>query len=119
SITNGATKTPAGQGYTVAVLRQADYLRVKNAIHDLPGVRFTSAQRLLAPDAGFASQVLPAVRRETAPQLDGTPGWSVLAVDRRGSAVTAPTEVPPLPGTTLATGLDLAIQTAAEDAVEP
>ena len=49
SITDGATKTPDGQGYTVAVLRQADYLRVKNAIHDLPGVRFTSAQRLLAP----------------------------------------------------------------------
>ena len=119
SITEGATKTPDGQGYTVAVLRQPDYLRVKNAIHDLPGVRFTSATRLLAPDAGFASQVLPAVRRETAAQLDGTPGWSVLAVDGTGSPITTLLETAPLPGTTVATGLDLAIQTAAEDAVEP
>ena len=101
------------------MLRQADYLRVKNAIHDLPGVRFTSATRLLAPDAGFASQVLPAVRRETAAQLDGTPGWSVLAVDGTGNPVTTLLETAPLPGTTVATGLDLAIQTAAEDAVEP
>ncbi len=119
SITDGATKAPDGQGYTVAVLRLADYLRVKNAIHDLPGVRFTSAQRLLAPDAGFASQVLPAVRRETAEQLDGTPGWSVLAVDGTGSPVTTLVETPPRPGTTVAAGLDLAVQTAAEDAVEP
>jgi cell division protein FtsI/penicillin-binding protein 2 len=119
SITEGATKTPDGQGYPVAVLRQADYLRVKNVIHDLPGVRFTSSQRLLAPDAGFASQVLPAVRRETAAQLDGTPGWSVLAVDGTGSPITSLTEAAPVPGTTVATGLDLAVQTAAEDAVEP
>ncbi len=119
AVTDGATKTPDGQGYTVAVLRQSDYLRVKNAIHELPGVRFTSSNRLLAPDAGFASQVLPAVRREAAPQLDGVPGWSVLAVDGTGSPITTLNEAPPQPGTTVATGLDRAIQTAAEDAVEP
>lgn len=119
SITDGATKTPDGQGYTVAVLRESDYLRVKVAIHELPGVRFTNDQRLLAPDAGFASQVLPAVRREAAPQLDGVPGWSVLAVDGTGTPITTLIETPPQPGTTVTTGLDRAIQTAAEDAIEP
>jgi cell division protein FtsI/penicillin-binding protein 2 len=119
AITDGATKTPDGQGYTVAVLREGDYLRVKNAIHELPGVRFTNAQRLLAPDTGFASQVLPAVRKEAAAQLDGVPGWSVLAVDGTGTPVTTLNEAPPRPGTTVATGLDRAIQSAAEDAVEP
>ena len=34
------------------------------------------------PDAGFARQVLPAVRTALAAQLDGVPGWSV-AVGRR------------------------------------
>jgi cell division protein FtsI/penicillin-binding protein 2 len=119
SISDGFAKTADGQSYTGAVLRESDYLRVKVAIHDLPGVRFTSDQRLLAPDAGFASQVLPAVRREAAPQLDGVPGWSVLAVDGTGSPITTLVETPPQPGTTVATGLDRTIQTAAEDAVEP
>ncbi len=119
SISDGVAKTADGQSYTVAVLRESDYLRVKVAIHELPGVRFTSDQRLLAPDAGFASQILPAVRREAAPQLDGVPGWSVLAVDGTGSPITTLIENPPQPGTTVATSLDRAIQTAAEDAVEP
>lgn len=119
SISDGVAKTVEGQSYTVAVLRQSDYVRVKVAIHELPGVRFTNDQRLLAPNAGFASQVLPAVRREAAPQLDGVPGWSVLAVDGTGSAITTLVETPPKPGTTVATGLDAAIQAAAEDAIEP
>ena len=43
----------------------------------------------------------------------------MLAVDGTGSPITTLLEAAPLPGTTVATGLDLAIQTAAEDAVEP
>ena len=119
SITEGAARTPDGQGYTVAVLRDSDYRQVKTAIYDLPGVRFTSAQRLLGPSAGFASQVLPAVRSEAAAQLDGVPGWSVLVVDASGNPISTLTEQPPQPGRTVATGLDRAVQTAAEDALEP
>lgn len=119
SITDGATRTPDRQGYPVAVLRQADYDRVKPAIHDLPGVTFATQERLLAPDAGFGSQVLPAVRQEMQAQLGGVPGWSVLAVDTAGSPVATLAEAPPTPGTTVATGLDKALQAAAEAAVEP
>jgi len=79
TITDGAARTPDGRAYTVAVLRDTDYRTVKNTIHDLPGVRFTTSERLLAPDAGFARQVLPAVRTALAAQLDGVPGWSVAA----------------------------------------
>ena len=49
------------RGRLLAVLRDTDYRTVKNRIHDLPGVRFTTSERLLAPDAGFARQVLPAI----------------------------------------------------------
>ncbi|MCX6465624.1 MAG: penicillin-binding transpeptidase domain-containing protein [Pseudonocardiales bacterium] len=118
-ITDGAARTPDGQAYTVAVLRDTDYRAVRDAIYDLPGVRFTTSQRLLAPDAGFARQVLPAVRTEVAPRLDGVAGWSVVVADASGDAVRTLTETPPQPGTTVATGLDRALQTAAEDAVEP
>ena len=119
SILDGVTRAPDGQAYSVAVLRDTDYQSVKTAIHDLPGVRFSRAQRLLAPDAGFARQVLPGVRTEAAPQLDGTAGWSVLAVDPSGADVGTLTETPPVPGSTVTIGLDRAVQAAAEDAVEP
>jgi beta-lactamase class D len=119
SITDGAARTPDGRAYTVAVLRDTDYQTVKNAIHELPGLRFTTSQRLLAPDAGFARQVLPAVRAGMAAQLDGVPGWSVAVVDAAGGAVAALAEEAPKPGTTVTVALDRAIQTAAEDAVEP
>ncbi len=119
TITDGAARTPDGRAYTVAVLRDADYRTVKNAIHDLPGVRFTTSERLLAPDAGFARQILPAVRTALAAQLDGMPGWSVAAVDAAGGTVAMLVEEAPKPGTTAAISLDRAVQTAAEDAVEP
>ncbi|HXV94326.1 MAG TPA: penicillin-binding transpeptidase domain-containing protein, partial [Pseudonocardia sp.] len=119
SILDGAARTPDGQAYVVAVLRDPDYQQVKPAIYDLPGLRFTTSQRLLAPDAGFARQVLPGVRQEAATQLDGVPGWSVRVVDARGGTVRTLAEEAPRPGTTVTVGLDRGLQTPAEDAVEP
>ena len=118
TITDGAAKVPDGQAYTVAVLRETDYNGVKNAIHDLPGVRFTSSSRLLGPSAGFGSQVLPPVRSEVASQVDGVAGWSVAAVDSSGGTLGTLTETPPTPGATVGVSLDRTVQSAAEDAVE-
>lgn len=119
TITDGAAKTPDNRAYTVAVLRETDYRTVKDAVYDLPGVRFVTSERLLAPDAGFARQVLPGVRTGLAGQLDGVPGWSVAVVDAAGNTVSTVVEEAPKPGSTVAVALDRAIQTAAEDAVEP
>jgi cell division protein FtsI/penicillin-binding protein 2 len=119
SINEGAARTPDGQAYTVAVLRETDYAGVKNAIHHLPGVRFTTSERLLAPDADFGRQVLTGVRDEAAEQLEGVPGWSVLVLDGSGSAVRALTEQPPQSGSTVTVGMDRGVQAAGEDAVEP
>jgi cell division protein FtsI/penicillin-binding protein 2 len=119
TIADGAARTPDGQAYPVAVLRDTDYQGVKNAIYDLPGVRFTSSERLLAPDAGFARQVLAGVRTEMAAQLDGVPGWSVLVVDSMGGTIRTLAEEAPRPGSTVTIGMDRALQTAAEDTVEP
>jgi cell division protein FtsI/penicillin-binding protein 2 len=119
SITDGAARTPDGQAYTVAVLRETDYAQVKNAIHHLPGVRFTTSERLLAPNADFGRQVLSGVRDEAIEQLEGVPGWSVQIVDGSGSAVRTLAEQEPQSGSTVAVGMDRAMQSAAEDAVEP
>lgn len=119
SITDGAARTPDGQAYSVAVLRDTDYQQVKQAIYDLPGVRFATSQRLLAPDAGFARQVLPGVRTEMQTQINGVDGWSVRTVDSAGATVATLTEKAPVSGSTVTLGMDRAVQTAAEDAVEP
>jgi cell division protein FtsI/penicillin-binding protein 2 len=119
SITDGAARTPDGEAYTVAVLRETDYQSVKNAIHALPGVRFTTSERLLAPDADFGRHVLTGVRTETQQQLAGVPGWSVLVVDGAGHSIRTLAEEPARPGTTVTVGMDRALQAAAEDAVEP
>ena len=119
SITEGAARTPDGQGYPVAVLRDVDYQTVKPAIHNLPGVRFSSSQRLLAPDADFGRQVLPAIRNETAAQLEGVAGWSVVLADSDGASIRPLVEEPPQPGSTVTIGMDRGVQTAGEDAVEP
>ncbi|MDN5860103.1 MAG: penicillin-binding protein [Pseudonocardia sp.] len=118
SISDGATRTPDGQAYPVAVLRRPDYERVKNAIHELPGVRFTSSDRLLGPSPGYGQQVLAGVRTEMAAQLDGVVGWSVRVIDESGVTVRTLVEEAPKAGSAVATSLDRAVQSAAEDAVE-
>ncbi|WP_253258167.1 penicillin-binding transpeptidase domain-containing protein [Pseudonocardia sp. N23] len=118
SITDAAAAVPDGQGYSVAVLRDADYRTVKAAVHDLPGVRFATQTRLLAPSAGFGSQVLNPVRTEVAPQVSGVPGWSVQIVGGGGATIATVGEQPAKPGSTVTLSIDHAVQTAAEDAVD-
>ncbi|MDQ4115556.1 MAG: penicillin-binding transpeptidase domain-containing protein, partial [Actinomycetota bacterium] len=117
SITDGARTTPPGQAYTVAVLREADYQRVRDRIYDLQGVRFAEDTRLLAPDPDFAPQVLSAVRTEVEGQTGGTPGWTVDAVGQDGATVASLAGVPPGPGRPVTLGIDRQVQEAAERAV--
>lgn len=117
SISDGAARTPDGQAYTVAVLRDPDYRGVRDQIFDLPGVRFVSATRLLAPDPGFASQVLAGVRTEVDAQTGGTPGWTVDAVGPDGAPAASLAGVPPGPGKPVTLSMDRGVQQAAEAAV--
>lgn len=117
SITDGATRTPDGQAYPVAVLRESDYQQVRDRIYDLPGVRFVSQTRLLAPDPGFATQVLAGVRTEVEAQTGGTPGWSVDAVGPDGATVASLAGTPPGPGSPVTLSMDRGVQEAAERAV--
>jgi beta-lactamase class D len=118
TVIDGAAGTSAGNGYTVAVLREADYLTVKDTIYELPGVRFVAANRVLPPDRDFASQLLPTVRTAVEPQITGTPGWKVVTLDAAGTDVETLHEVAPTPGTTVTTTLSRLVQAAAENAVD-
>ncbi|MDQ2586312.1 penicillin-binding transpeptidase domain-containing protein [Saccharothrix yanglingensis] len=119
SITRGAAGVPAGQAYQVAALRDADYQTVKPAIYDLPGVRFTSQTTLLAPSRTFGSQVLPAIRGHVEEEVEGRAGVRVHTVGAAGDEVETLHEQQPEPARAVRTVLSRAVQTAAEDALEP
>ncbi|NUT96235.1 MAG: penicillin-binding protein [Saccharothrix sp.] len=119
SITEGVGKVPAGQVYQVAALRDADYQSVKPEIYELPGVRFTSQTSLLAPARDFGSQVLPAVRKAVEEEIAGRAGLRIYTVNAAGDEVEDLHEVAPEPAEAISTGMSRAVQTAAEDALEP
>lgn len=118
SIIAGANATPVGQPYVVAVLRDDDYLLVRDQIYELPGVTFPDQQRLLGPDRDFASQLLPGIRTEVAEQLAGAAGWRVVTVDAVGTEVETLVEEPAEPAPAVTTTIDRTVQAAGEDAIE-
>ncbi len=118
SIIAGADATPRGQRQAVAVLREPDYLSVRDRIYDLPGVSFPSARRLLAPDRGFASQLVPGIRSKVEDQLTGATGWHVVTANAMGAQVAELGGQDPRPVPTVTTTIDRGVQAAAEDAVD-
>jgi beta-lactamase class D len=117
SILDGVNKTPAGQPYQVAALRQNNYEAVKPAIYDLPGVRFTSAPRLLPDDKAFAPTVLPGIRKVVEADLTGKAGWRVITTDPTGAEVEELYSKAPEPASAATTTLSIGVQNAAQAAV--
>lgn len=118
SILAGVNKTPAGQPYQVVALRQADYDVVKPAIYDLPGVRFTSAPRLLANDKAFAPTLLPGIRKVVEADLTGKAGWRVITTDPTGAEVEELYAKAAEPAKAAAVTLSTSVQNAAQAALK-
>ncbi|WP_434440094.1 penicillin-binding transpeptidase domain-containing protein [Lentzea sp. E54] len=119
TITEGVGKTPEGQAYHVASLREPDYLSVKPRIYELPGVRFPSQITLLPPSRNFGSQVLPAVRKLVENDIAGNAGFRVSTIDAQGAEIDELHSKAPEPAKAVNIALSRTIQAAAEDAVEP
>jgi beta-lactamase class D len=119
SILDGVNKTPAGQSYKVVALRQTDYEAVKPAIYDLPGVRFTSAPRLLPGDKAFAPTVVSGIRTLVEDELTGKAGWRVITTDPTGAEVEELYSKAAEPAGAAHTTLSVGIQNAAQAAVNP
>ncbi|MFE0021489.1 penicillin-binding transpeptidase domain-containing protein [Amycolatopsis sp. NPDC059021] len=119
SVLDGIKATKPGGSYSVLTLRASDYQRVKPAIHDLPGVRFSSQERLLPATRDTGRQVLPAVRSLVEQQAAGAAGWRVVSLDAGGGEagelyLQAAKTPPPVTST-----LSAKLQSAAEKALEP
>lgn len=119
SIVDGAAKTPHGQPYQVVTLRQADYDRVKPQIHNLPGLHFSAQSKVVSPERGFASPVLPGIAKKMDEQIAGKAGWHVGIVNAAGQEVQPLFDKPAQPADTLSSTLSQRVQRAAEQALAP
>jgi beta-lactamase class D len=117
SILDGSAKVKEGQPYQVVALRSADYERVKPRIYELPGVRFTSAPRLLPVDKKLAPTVLPGVRKVVEDELIGKSGWRIYTTDVSGAEVAELHAQPPQPAQAARVTLSRQVQGAAQAAV--
>jgi hypothetical protein len=118
AIVDGTAKTASGNGYQVALLREADYQGIKPRIYDLPGVRFSLQVRMLpTPGRDFAKQLLPALRTAVEEQITGKAGWQVVSLNAAGGDVDILHEQQTKPGAAVTTTLSRATQLAAESAI--
>ncbi|MBK1786732.1 penicillin-binding transpeptidase domain-containing protein [Prauserella cavernicola] len=118
SILDGVKGTEQGTGYLAASLRSADYQRIKPAIYELAGVRFTSEERLLSAERGLGSQVLPAIRSAVAERIAGRQGWRVVTTDPTGAEIDELHAERARPADAVSATLSLGAQRAAEDALD-
>ncbi|MPZ28230.1 MAG: penicillin-binding protein [Micromonosporaceae bacterium] len=130
---------------SVITLRREDYDQVRDQIQPLPGTVFREGERQLAPSRTFAQALLGTVSEASAEDLAGNPalvagdqvghGGLAQRYDEQLRGVTgqavviarpAPEDevteieldrIEPVPGTDLATTLDVAVQRAAERAL--
>ncbi|WP_034273334.1 penicillin-binding transpeptidase domain-containing protein [Haloechinothrix halophila] len=102
----------------VAVLRENDYQRVKPDIYELPGVKFSRQERLLAKDKDFGLHVLSAIRRVVRERIEGTVGWRIIARDASGAETAELHVEEPAPSEAVETTLSERTQTAAENAID-
>ncbi|MDQ3578612.1 MAG: penicillin-binding transpeptidase domain-containing protein, partial [Actinomycetota bacterium] len=116
SILDGAAKV-AGQPYQVVALRDADYQKVRPLIYELPGVRFTSAMRLLPTDKKFAPTLLPLMRKLVEDQVEGKSGWRVHTVDSTGAEVEELFAKAAEPAKAIQSAMSKQIQNAAQAAI--
>lgn len=118
SILDGVGKVKGKGSYLVAALREPQYLRVKPEIYDLPGVRFTKVERLLAPTRDFGAQVLPGIRALVEKEVSGRAGWRVVAVDSSGAESAELHAVEAQPSEAVGTVLSYTAQESAERSLE-
>ncbi|WP_026453144.1 penicillin-binding transpeptidase domain-containing protein [Saccharomonospora iraqiensis] len=118
SIESGVSETEEGAPYLVASLRSSDYATVKEDIHELPGVRFTTRHRMLPVTRGLGERILPAVREVARERSADNAGWSVAVVDSDGAEVGAVHRVQPEAAEPLRSTLSLPVQQEAERALD-
>ncbi|GAB2783721.1 penicillin-binding transpeptidase domain-containing protein [Amycolatopsis magusensis] len=116
SIVEGAKA--AQRAYSVVTLRQSDYLAVKPAIYELPGLRFSEQRRLLPVDPSLAEQLWPSIRSTVEAQVAGNAGWRVLTTDTGGGEVAELHAQEAKPADAVTTTLSRRTQAAGERAIE-
>ncbi|WP_127782752.1 penicillin-binding transpeptidase domain-containing protein [Rhodococcus sp. X156] len=116
SIMDGVA-TGGAAPYPVVTLRENDYLAVKAAIYELPGVSFSSQAALLSVDPTVAPTLLREVSSTVQDDLAGRAGWRVVTVGPNGAQVETLATTAAEPAAAVRLTLDHGVQQAAQNAV--
>ncbi len=106
------------QPVDLVTLHPDDNDKVFPLIGRLPGIVITPQPAMLPTDPHFASTVVAEVKKAVIDQLDGQPGWRVVAVNQNGVEVEVLHEVQGAPAPSVSLTLDRAVQNAAQHAVD-
>ncbi|MFL6073500.1 MAG: penicillin-binding transpeptidase domain-containing protein [Mycobacteriales bacterium] len=141
-VTKAATNPHKDQYILIVTLRATDYAKIRNQIHEVPGLQFRNDKKLLTPTPSFGQPLLGRVGDATADivrqepdlrpgdqaglsglqriydtQLAGKAGGRIDAKPASGNITVNLATIQPRPGTPLKTTLDLKAQAAAEKAL--
>lgn len=103
--------------YTVTNLRDQDFAQVQASLAEIGGLSIPTETRRLPPTRDFARTVLAEAVPAANAMLTGTPGWRIVALDSTGAELEVLSEEAPVPGTNVQLTLDIALQSAAEQAL--
>ena len=117
SLVRAVKAAPPTAFVPVITLRQADYERVRPAIHPLPGTVFTTGTLPLAPTRPFARSLLSSLEQAFARSLGGTAGLTIDTVDADGNPAATLYRLSPRAGSALRTTLELPAQNDADAAL--
>jgi len=84
-IVSAVKASPKNQFVPIITLRQPAYEAIKAQIYNLPGTQFQSSTELLAPQSGFARDLLGEVGPATKQIIDGS-GGKIVAGDQVGTS---------------------------------
>lgn len=115
AIAEKASSLDGNYAVTRLTSEQADALRPQ--LENLPGVILSEQPDLIPTDPLLASDVVGNIETVVRDQVHGTPGWSVVTMNRDGVDVGRLTETPPVPAPAVRVSIDRPIQLAAQTAV--
>lgn len=104
--------------YSVAALRSPIAAGIEEKLADVPGVRINQEPAMVRSDPGFAPELMARVENVIADGQEGTPGWTIAAVNPNGAVIDTFEKHQPEAAPAIRVSIDHSMQVAAQEAVD-
>lgn len=91
---------------------------VREDLEAIPGISMNEEPTMVRPDPGFAPDIMSRVTQLVEPELEGEPGWEVVAVNHNASVVRTMQHSAAEPAPAVRVSLSRQVQEAAQQAVD-